>query len=79
MNALKRIVDLTKGLDFNDLFSDKKIAEEWNLRVDAAAAELERLRRIEQAAREFVNADGRGDPPAKYQALKAAVKESEKE
>jgi hypothetical protein len=38
------------------------------------ATELTRLQAIEKAAREYVNEDGRGDPPAKYQVLKDALK-----
>lgn len=38
-----------------------------------AAAELARLQAIEAAARAFVNEDGRGNPPEKYAALKAAL------
>jgi hypothetical protein len=41
--------------------------------VQNVAAELERLQAIEAAALAYVNEDGRGDPPAKYQALKAAL------
>lgn len=36
-----------------------------------ARTEIEHLRAVHEAARLFVLADGRGNPPKKYQALKA--------
>lgn len=41
-----------------------------------ARTELEHLRAVHEAARLFVLADGRSNPPEKYQALKALLEKT---
>jgi hypothetical protein len=73
MSALQRFIEIA----FHSYeWGEMTLLEQADLH-EQAAAELARKDAVIEAARDFVNEDGRGNPPAKYEALKATLKELE--